>query len=158
MKKRYQKLSYRRIFTFWAPPAFTWLMMSVEGLFLAAIIARLPEPKFNLAAYGMAFSLALIIEAPIIMLIMSAATALVKNNHSFLRLRNYTYALNFFITALMLILLLPPVFYFPMHNLIGLPPEVARLTHRASLLLLPWPAAIGCRRVFQGILFRSNLT
>ena len=73
MKKRYQKLSYRRIFTFWAPPAFTWLMMSVEELFLAAIIARLPEPKFNLAAYGMAFSLALIIEAPIIMLIMSAA-------------------------------------------------------------------------------------
>ena len=48
--------------------AATWLMMSVEGPFLAAVIARLPLPKFNLAAYGVAFSFALIVEAPIIML------------------------------------------------------------------------------------------
>jgi len=57
-------------------------MMAVEGPFLAAIIARLAQPKYNLAAYGVAFSFGLIIEAPIIM-IMSAATALVENKDSF---------------------------------------------------------------------------
>ena len=77
-------LTYKRIFTFWTPLAATWLMMSVEGPFLAAIIARLAEAKYNLAAYGVAFSLALIIEAPIIM-IMSASTALVKDRDSFLK-------------------------------------------------------------------------
>jgi Na+-driven multidrug efflux pump len=73
-----QDLTLKRIFVFWVPLAATWLMMSVEGPFLAAIIARLTDPKYNLAAYGVAFSFALIIEAPIIM-IMSASTALVKD-------------------------------------------------------------------------------
>ena len=75
-------VTYRRIFRLWVPLAATWLMMSVEGPFLAAVIARLPEPTFNLAAYGVAFAFALIVEAPIIM-ILSAATALVRDYESF---------------------------------------------------------------------------
>lgn len=34
--------------------------MSVKGAFLASVIARLGEPKFNLAAYGVAFSFAML--------------------------------------------------------------------------------------------------
>ncbi|GAB4369589.1 MAG: hypothetical protein Kow0042_11420 [Calditrichia bacterium] len=150
-------LSYKKIFSFWAPLASTWLMMSVEGPFLSAIIARLPEPKYNLAAYGVVFSLALFMEAPIIM-IMSASTALAKNRDSFLKLRRFTYSLNTLITFCMGLLLLPPIFNFLMRTLIGLPPEVTRLTHLACLILLPWPAAIGYRRFYQGIMIRSNLT
>ncbi len=74
---RKDELSLKRIFLFWLPLASTWLMMSFEGPFLTAIIARMADPKFNLAAYGIAFSFALIIEAPVIMM-MSAATALVR--------------------------------------------------------------------------------
>ncbi len=51
-----------------------------------------------------------------------------------------------------------PLFGALAEGLIGLPPEVARLTHRAVILLLPWPAAIGYRRFYQGILIRSGLT
>lgn len=131
--------------------------MSVEGPFISAIIARLADPKFNLAAYGVAFSLALIVEAPIIM-IMSASTALVKNKDSFKKLRNFTYALNLSITLLMLVLLIPPIFDFLTITLIGLPVNVAALTHKATFLLLPWPAAIGYRRFYQGILINSNQT
>ncbi len=40
------------IFRFWLPLAATWIMMAAEGPFLAAVIARLPDPTFNLAAYG----------------------------------------------------------------------------------------------------------
>jgi hypothetical protein len=61
-------LTQPRIFRFWLPLAATWLMMAVEGPFLAAVIARLAEPTYNLAAYGVAFSLALVLEAPVIML------------------------------------------------------------------------------------------
>jgi hypothetical protein len=121
------------------------------------VIARLGEAKFNLAAYGVAFSLAMLIEAPIIMM-MSAATALVADRGSFLALRRFAYTLNALITAVMVGLLLPPVFHFVSETLIGLPHDVASLTHVAVAILLPWPAAIGYRRLYQGILIRSNLT
>lgn len=151
------ELTLRRIFLFWAPLAATWLMMAVEGPFLAAVIARLGEPEFNLAAYGVAFSFAMLIEAPIIMM-MSAATALAADRGSFLALRRFAYALNALITTVMIVLLLPPVFRFVTETLIGLPHEVASLTHVAVGILLPWPAAIGYRRFYQGILVRNNLT
>lgn len=150
-------LTFKKIVVFWYPLAATWLMMAVEIPFLAAIIARLPEPKFNLAAFGVAISFALIAEAPIIML-MSASTALVTNKDAFFKLWRFTTFLNIAITLLLLIGLIPPVFYFIAETLIKLPHHVARLTHVALILLIPWPAAIGFRRFYQGILIRFNLT
>jgi hypothetical protein len=150
-------LTYRKILLFWLPLSATWLMMSVEGPFLAAIIARLADPKYNLAAYGVAFAFALIIEAPVIM-IMSASTALVTDRGSFLKLRNFTYFLNAVITIVMLVILIPSIFYFITEQLIGLEPIVSSLTYKAVFLLLPWPGAIGYRRFYHGILIRRNLT
>ncbi|MEL6823078.1 MAG: hypothetical protein AAFP70_15065, partial [Calditrichota bacterium] len=98
----------KTIFWQWLPLAATWLMMSVEGPFLSAIIARLPAEKINLAAYGVAFSIALLVESPIIM-ISSAATELLKDAKTYRRLRNFTNFLNIAITVIMLLLLLPPV-------------------------------------------------
>lgn len=147
----------KKILIFWLPLAATWLMMAFEGPFLAAIIARMVDPKYNLAAWGVAFSFALIIEAPIIM-IMSASTALVENRHSFIKLRNFTYTINTAITLIMIILLIPKIFNFISITLIGLPEPVVRLTHLATIILLPWPGAIGYRRFYQGILIRNNLT
>jgi hypothetical protein len=157
MQKIPPQLSLKKIFVFWLPLGATWLMMAVEGPFLAALIARLAEPKFNLAAYGVAFAFALIIEAPIIM-IMSASTALVKDRYSFYKLKIFTYSLNTLITIIMLILVIPPIFYFIAEDLIGLPQRIAYLTHIATIILLPWAGAIGYRRFYQGILIRNNLT
>jgi hypothetical protein len=146
-----------RIFLFWLPLAGTWLMMAFEGPFLAAIIARLADPRFNLAAHGVAVAFAILVEAPIIM-IMTASTALVTDAPSFRKLRNFTYALNGIITASMLVVIAPPVFHLLFEDLMGLPGEVARLTHVALLILLPWPGVIGYRRFFQGLLIRAGLT
>jgi hypothetical protein len=151
------KRTQKSIFLFWLPLAVTWLMMSVEGPFLAAIIARLADPKFNLAAYGVAFAFALLVEAPVIM-IMSASTALASNATSFHRLRNFTYALNAAVTAAMLLLLIPPVFAFLMRDVLGLPDRVTDLTYVSLWLFLPWPGAIGYRRFYQGLLIREGRT
>lgn len=151
------EVTYRRIFLLWIPLAATWLMMSAEGPFLAAVIARLAEPEYNLAAYGVAYSFALIIEAPIIMML-SASTALVRDRDSFHKLRNFTYALNVLLTALMLVLLLTPAFDFVALRVIGLPEPVASLTHQALVVLLPWPGAIGYRRFYQGLLIRYDMS
>ncbi len=131
-------LTQRRILLFWLPLAATWLMMSVEGPFLAAIIARLSSPEYNLAAFGVAFSFALLAEAPVIMM-MSAAVALVTDRASYLRLRTFTHALNAAVTLALGFLLLPPVFDFVGRRLLGLPEEVAGRTWLALLVLLPWP-------------------
>ncbi|HKB84841.1 MAG TPA: hypothetical protein VKD08_01635 [Ignavibacteriaceae bacterium] len=150
-------LTLHKIFVFWLPLAATWLMMSLEGPFLSALIARLDDPEYNLAAYGVAYSFALIIEAPVIMM-MSASTSLVRNFYSFTKLRLFTYTLNSLVTLGMIVLILPQVFYFLTLDLIRLPAEVANLTHTALVILIPWPGAIGYRRFYQGILIRNNLT
>jgi Na+-driven multidrug efflux pump len=74
-------LTQRRIFRFWLPLALMWVMMALEQPILAAVIARLPQPKEQLAAFGITFSLALLIEGPIIMLL-TASTALAKGSQS----------------------------------------------------------------------------
>jgi hypothetical protein len=147
----------KSIFRFWLPLAATWLMMSVEGPFLAAIIARLPDPRFNLGAYGVAYAFALLVEAPVIM-IMSASTALADTILSFRRLRRFAFSLIGLVTSVQLLLLFPPVFRALMLDLIALPPPVASLVYPGLWILLPWPGAIGFRRLYQGLLIRNGLT
>ncbi|MEO2199213.1 MAG: hypothetical protein ABGY72_24435 [bacterium] len=150
-------LTYRYICAFWLPLASTWVMMAVEGPYLAAIIARLPSPTENLAAFGVAFSFAIIIEAPVIML-MAASTALVRSYASYLALRRFAYGLSIALTLIQAVAVLPPVFPWIGETLVGLPPEVSRLAHQGLALMLPWPIAIGYRRFRQGLLIRHNLT
>ena len=152
-----RKRSQRSIALFWAPLAATWVMMASEGPFLAAVIARLPDPKFNLAAYGVAFAMAILIEAPVIML-MSAATALVRDRVSYIKLRNFSHGLSATTTVVLLLVLIPSVYRWLMGTVIGLPGEVADITYGALWFFLPWPGAIGYRRFLQGVLIRSGKT
>lgn len=152
-----KELTQRKILLFWLPLAATWFMMSIEGPFLSAVIARLPDPKFNLAAYGVAFSFALVIEAPIIMML-SAATSLVRHSQSYYSLRKFNISLIATLTLLMIILVVPPLFSYLSEDLIGLPHEVAYLTHISLIIMIPWPGAIGFRRFYQGILIGNDLT
>lgn len=149
-------LGTRKVLSFWAPLAATWLMMAVEGPYVAAIIARLADPVRNLAAYGVAFSFAFMAEAPVIMM-MTAANALVADRGSLLALRRFSSRLNAALTAVMIVGVMPPVFRFVTDQVIGLPPDLAHQTHVAVSFLVLWPAAIGYRRFYQGILVRHHM-
>jgi len=151
------RLTHKDIFIFWLPLLATLIMMMIEAPLIASVIARLPNPKYNLAAFGVAYSIAMFFESPIIM-ILSASTALAKDKHSFVVLRNFTYFLNGIITILLLFTLVPPIFQFLVKGLIGLPDEVSSITYVACFILIFWPAAIGYRRFYQGILIRNNFT
>lgn len=152
-----QDRSTRAVLVFWIPLALQWVMMALEGPFLAAVIARLPDPAFNLAAYGVAFAFAILVESPVIML-MSASTALVEDGDSYRKLRRFAGGLNLLSTGLLLLVLLPPVYDLVMRSGLGLPEPVADLAYGALWLLLPWPAAIGYRRFLHGLLIRSGRT
>ena len=142
---------------FWSPLAATWVMMAVEGPLLAATIARLPDPKINLAAHGVAFAIAILVEGPVIML-MTAATALVRDAHSYRRLRLFAHGLNGLATLLLCVLLIPAVFDPLMRELLALPREVADIVYGSLWIYLPWPAAIGYRRFIHGVMIVSGKT
>ena len=150
-----QPIRTRTILAFWTPLAATWLIMAVEGPYIGAILARLPDPTRNLAAYGVAFSFGFIAEAPIIMM-MTAANALVADRQSLLALRRFMLTLHALMTGAISVALMPPLFRLVTDDLIGLPPDIAQRTHVATALLLFWPAAIGYRRFYQGILVRHR--
>jgi len=150
-------VSYKKITIFWFPLFLTWLMMAVEGPYIAAIIARLPHEKYNLAAFGVSFSFALVIEAPVIML-MSATIALVKDRSSFLKVRRFTIFLNTAAVLINLLFLVPGVFHFITYDLIGLDAEISRRVYVTSFALLPWAPAIGYRRFYQGLLIKHHQT
>lgn len=152
-----RRISLGGIFRFWLPVAFSWLMMAAEGPYLAAVIARMADAKVNLAAYGVAFAFAILVESPIIMII-SASTALARDADSFKRLLKFIFALNVAITGVMLLILIPPVYQLIFVDLIGLQPPVDRLTYVSLAIFLPWPAAIGFRRFYQGVMIRTNRT
>ncbi len=147
----------RRLFAFWLPLAASWMLMGLEGPFVAAIIARIADAKINLAAYGVAIALGMLVESPIIMML-SAANALVRDSQSLRQLRRFAYSLNLLLTLLMLALAAPPVMALLTRHLLGLPPEVARLTGQSMWALILWPAAIGYRRLYQGILIAHGHT
>ena len=110
MKKSSVSFSY--IFKVWIPLAASWLLMGMELPILSAIVARLVEPEINLAAYGgVVFPLALIIEAPVIMLL-AASTALSKDWASYKKLHNYMMLAGGTLTTLHLLVALTPIYYF----------------------------------------------
>lgn len=150
-------LTTLQLLAFGAPLAATWFMMALEGPFLSALIARLDNPKVNLAAFGVALSLAILVEAPVIHML-SASNALVHDRRSYQKLMHFLHTVNLSITAIMVLLTATPLFWWLATEVIGLPENVAHLSHVGLVLFTPWPAAIGYRRFYQGILIRHDMT
>ncbi|NQW29167.1 MAG: hypothetical protein HQ472_01470 [Ignavibacteria bacterium] len=150
-------LNTRDVFRFWLPLCLTWLMMAAEGPILASVIARLDLPKYNLAAYGVALALAMLIESPVIMLL-STSVALVTDSNAYLAIKRFAIKLNVLVTVGMLIISIPWVFDFVSLTIIDLPTEVASLVYWGMVCLIPWPGAIGYRRFYQGLLIRHSKT
>jgi len=152
-----ETLSQKAIFRFWYPLSATWLMMAAEGPLLTSMIARLDDPKHNLAAYGVATAIAMIIESPIIMML-SASIALVRDSASYHALRGFIIKLNILVTVGMLLTLIPPIFNVLAFSLLNLSPDVGELMYGCLAAMVFWPAAIGFRRFWQGLLIRAHQT
>ncbi len=139
------------IFRFWLPLALVWLMMGIEQPAIAAVIARLPEIKENLAAFGLTFALSLIIEGPIIQLL-SAANVLAKNRQSYKRLLAFTHIAGWSLSLIHLLIAVTPIFDLIVTGIIHAPSEIVETTRFAFLIMTPWTVAIAYRRLGQGIL------
>jgi len=130
--------------------------MSLELPALSAVIARLPNPDINLAAYGgVVFPLALILESPIIMLL-AASTALSKDCASYQRLRTYMMRAGLFLTVLHILVAFTPLYDVVVVSIIGAPQEIVEPARLGLMIMTPWPWSIAYRRFNQGVLIRSG--
>ncbi|MGH2541988.1 MAG: hypothetical protein ACRDIB_04295, partial [Ardenticatenaceae bacterium] len=145
----------KRIFWFWAPLAAMWIIMSVEQPAITAAVTRLPDATKNLAAFGLTFSFALIIESPVIMLL-TAGTALASQQQSYRRLLYFTLILSLLLTGLHLLLSLTPLYAYILREWIGAPLEIIETSRVAFLLMAPWTAMIAFRRLWEGIMIRFD--
>ena len=142
------------MFRTWLPLVASWLLMSIELPAINAIVARLANPEISLAAYGgVVYPIALIIEAPIIMLL-AASTALSRDWVSYQKLKKITLWMGGALTALHLLIALTPIFDFITKVLLNSPAEVIEPARKGLLFLAPWTFAIAYRRFQQGAMIR----
>ncbi|MFO7741461.1 MAG: hypothetical protein R6X31_04010 [Anaerolineae bacterium] len=144
----------RRVVSTWWPLALSWLLMAAEGPALSAIVARLANPEINLAAFGgIVYPLALIIEAPIIMLL-SASTALSRDWDSYRKLRRFMMWMGAALTAVHVLVAFTPLYDVVVVQLIRPPEEIVELARVGLMITVPWTWAIAYRRLKQGVLIR----
>ena len=130
--------------------------MSFELPAINAIVARLANPEISLAAYGgVVYPIALIIEAPVIMLL-AASTALSRDWEAYRKLRRITLWMGGILMALHVLIALTPMFDFITNVLLKAPPEVIEPARKGFLYLSPWTFAIAFRRFQQGAMIRHG--
>ena len=128
--------------------------MGLEGPAISAVVSRLAEPTVNLAAFGgVVFPLALLVEAPIIMML-AASTALCRDWPSYIKLRRFMNRLGFSLTVIHIIMVATPVYFFLARDVIQAPEEIIGPARIGLLIMIPWTWSIAYRRLHQGVLIR----
>lgn len=138
----------------WWPLAASWLLMGAELPALSAVVARLPDARINLAAYGgIVFPLALIVESPIIMLL-AASTALSKDTASYRKIWKFMMVAGAALTALHILIAWTPLYYAFVRGVLGSPEEIIEPARIGLKIMLPWTWTIAYRRFNQGVMIR----
>jgi hypothetical protein len=141
----------------WAPLAATTVMMVLEPSIINVGLGRTASPELALAAYGVAFSLALLVEAPILMLL-DASVARADDRAAFALIRRFTLALGLAVTAVGLVVSLTPLYDLIVTGLMDIPPDVAARARPTLQILSFWSLPIAWRRAHQGLLVRRGRT
>jgi hypothetical protein len=146
-------LSQQRILWTWLPLATSWLLMALEMPYVNAALARLPNSVHMIAAFGLAASLSITIESPVISLL-STSTALARSRQNYLMLRRFTQHLMIATTILHILLGWSPLFDLVVRDWLGVPASLLASVQLGLKLMAVWSAAIAWRRFRQGILIR----
>lgn len=149
-----ERLPMRCVVSTWWPLAFSWLLMAAEAPALSAVVARLANPDINLAAFGgVVYPLALIIEAPVMMLL-SASTALSRDWDSYRKLKGFMMWMGAVLTVVHALVAFTPLYDVVVVGLIRPPAEIVEPARIGLMVTVPWTWAIGYRRFKQGVLIR----
>ena len=146
-----QPVNLRTLWREFLPLSLSDVTMACGDPMLTTTLAYLPSAQMNIAAVGIAKSLAIFFESPIIM-ILHAANALAASGDSRKALWRFTLLVGGGLTFLLSLLGLPIIFNFVGVSLLGIPPAMLTTVSQVLLLMGGWPFAIAWRRYFQGLL------
>lgn len=137
------------------PLSLSDVAMACGDPMMTAALAHLSAARLNLAAVGIAKSLAVFFESPIIT-ILHASNALAPTERSRRALWQFTLIAGGVLSALLLLLTLPFIFDFLGGTLLGIPSELRLPVRMVLTLMVLWPFAIAWRRYFQGLLIHTG--
>jgi Na+-driven multidrug efflux pump len=147
----------RQMLALWLPLAASIVMMVLEPSTINVGLGRTGDPELALAAYGVAFGLALLVEAPILMLL-DASVARSTDRAAFVLLRRFALGLGLIVTAVGLIVSITPLYGLIIRDLMNIPPDVAARARPTLQVLSFWSLPIAWRRAHQGLLIRVRRT
>ncbi len=145
------------LFLLWLPLAVSFELMMLEGPAFQGVMGRLPDPALNLAAWGLAMGISLLIESPVIMLL-GTAVALARDADSFAALRRFMLTLCAGCTAVTAMVAFTPLYDLVARGIMGQPEDIVAAARPALQSMLFWSAAIGWRRFYQGVLVSHGHT
>jgi len=132
--------------------------MGIELPIVSAVMARLADPEIHLAAYGgVVFPIALIIEAPVIMLL-AASTALSRDWTSYVFLRRFMFRMSGVLTILHILVAFSPLYDVVVADVLHVPEPIREPARLGLMLMTPWTGAIAIRRFQQGVMIRYGQT
>lgn len=138
-----------------APLVASWLFMTSELVVIAAVVARLADPELQLAAWGVAFAISVLVQSSSTVLL-PTSTALAHDGATYRRLRRYAWIVLAGLTGLHALVALTPLYGLVVDRAMGVPPEVSAAGRVALIVMLPWTVGTGYRRFLQGVMIRNG--
>ena len=124
---------------------------------IQSVISRKPDSETQLAAFGLVFSLSILIETPIIMLL-ATSNALSRDRQSFRLLWRFMMGLNVMITVVALLMAFTPLLDVYLGGALNIPAHIIEATRPGMKIMVLWGAFIGYRRFHQGVIIRFGNT
>lgn len=147
----------RQMLALWVPLAASIVMMVLEPSIINIGLGRTADPELALGAYNVAFSLALLVEAPILMLL-DASVARSSDREAFVLIRRFTLGLGLVVTAVGLVVSMTPLYDLVVLQWMHIPADVAARARPTLQILSFWSLPIAWRRSHQGVLIRHGRT
>jgi progressive ankylosis protein len=137
------------------PLSLSDISMALGDPLTTTTLAHLPDARNNIAAVGIAKSIAIFCESPIIMLL-HASNALAPTQASRRALWQFALIASGGMSLLLALTTLPPIFEIVGAGWLGVSPSLNATVRSTLEIVILWPLAIGWRRYFQGLLIHGG--
>ena len=150
-------MSYAQLTRFMLPLVVTALVQELSGQFLNGGMARMPRAVETLAAFGLAFGLALFF-AGTLSQVRQLGLVLVENAQGYRVCARFVLAAGLLLAGILASLALTPLGTWIINDLHGVDPALGDAVRLALLWLVPYPVLQGMTRLYSGALIRVRRT
>jgi progressive ankylosis protein len=137
------------------PLSLSDVSMALGDPLTTTTLAHLPDARTNIAAVGVAKTIAIFCESPIIMLL-HASNALAPTQVSRRALWQFALIASGVMSLLLALTTLPFIFNIIGEGWLGVSPSLSGTIRSTLSIVILWPFAIGWRRYFQGLLIHGG--